>query len=247
MSDTNPTPSDAAAAQASYELLSMTMIGRKGPGCRDENQDRLTVRATEFNQRPLHLLAVADGVSRCPDGAGIAEYLIGDHLALDPLFDGAPSALLGLRRYLMWINARFYAEFMDQPEMLESACTLSMALLDGAEVNCFWVGDSPIYLGRKVHDKFETTQLSVPDLSGRLLIDCFGAHAPFHVKEIAVCLAVGDVLVVASDGVADNAEEFGELLNTFGPTPELLQAVKDSSMSEEVYDDATLIMAQRIR
>lgn len=221
-------------------------MGSKGPGCRAENQDRVLHRWLDDDDSRLLLLAVADGVSRCPHGGEVASYLIERHLAIDPLFDKPEGRrALQARKYLRGINARFYDEFADDPAMLESACTLSAALIEGTTAHCEWVGDSPIFLARKKAGRFVTTQLSIPDNCGRLLIDCFGAHAPFRLKHCKVELAVGDVLIVASDGVARGPESFGALLNAHGPTEDLLRAVEKHAKTAEFYDDASLVLVER--
>ena len=223
------------------------MMGNKGPGCRAENQDRVLHRWLGADDAKLLLLAVADGVSRCPHGGEVASYLIDQHLAVDAVFEKAEGRrALQARKYLRGVNERFYDEFADDPAMLESACTLSAALLEGTTAHCEWVGDSPIFLARKAAHGFVTTQLSIPDNCGRLLIDCFGAHAPFRLKHCHVELAPGDVLIVASDGVAHGPASFGALLNAHGTTTDLLEAVAAQARQAEFYDDASLVLAQRV-
>jgi serine/threonine protein phosphatase PrpC len=247
MADCSVITPSLPSTSSRYQLLQMTMAGHKGGGCSAENQDCGLARVLLEGNSEALLLAVADGVSRCPHGAEIAQYLIEQHLALDPIFEAGSRPLPGqLRRYLRGLNRGYYEEFEHNPEMLDSACTLSAVLIQEEVVHCVWVGDSPVYLARKTEDRYQTTQITIPDLSGRLLIDCFGAYAPFRLKQERVRLSVGDIIVVASDGVASGPEKFGALLNLHGPTTELLEAVKAKARSHEFYDDATLVLAQRL-
>lgn len=222
-------------------------MGHKGSGCRAENQDRVLHRIVSADDADVLVLAVADGVSRCPHGAEIASWLIEKHLANDELFETAGGRhAIEFRKYLRQLNERFYQEFNDDLPMIESACTLSVALLEKNAAHCVWVGDSPIYLARKYEEQFDVEQISVPDSVGRLLVDCFGAHAPFHVKHRKIDLRIGDVIVVASDGVAHIPEELEHHLNAHGPTEALLQAIEESAKEHEFYDDASLVLAQRL-
>ncbi len=230
-----------------FHVLEMSMMGHKGPGTRAENQDRVLQRWIENGGEPLLLIAVADGVSCCPHGGEVASYLIEQRLAADRIFEhGDDRCALQARKYLRDVNERFYAEFADDQATLESACTLSTALIEGTTAHCEWVGDSPIFLARKKAGGFVTTQLSVPDNCGALLIDCFGAGAPFRLKHCKVELGVGDMIIVASDGVARGPESFGALLNAHGATTDLLAAVEARAKSSEFYDDASFVLAQRI-
>ncbi len=233
--------------RSQFRVLEMSMMGQKGPGCRAENQDRVLHRWLDAGDPPTLLIAVADGVSCCPHGGEVASYLIERHLAVDALFEKTASRrVLQARKYLRGVNEGFYDEFADDPAMLASACTLSAALLDGATAHCEWVGDSPIFLARKKGRGFVTTQLSIPDNCGRLLVDCFGAHAPFRLKHCQAELAPGDVIIVATDGVARGPESFGALLNQHGATTDLLAAIEARAKQAEFYDDASLVLAQRV-
>jgi serine/threonine protein phosphatase PrpC len=241
--------------QARFATLRMSMMGRKGSGCLPENQDRVLERRFVLDASEVLLIAVADGVSRCPAGGAIANYLISEHLASDPLFDHPRRGNAKqwsrrlpplLRRYLRQLHGHFYKEFEGNPAMLDSACTLSVVVLEHASAHCMWVGDSPIFLARMDNGCYVTRQLSVPDLWGRLLIDCFGAHAPFEIKYARAELQVNDLIAVASDGVAKDPETFSAMLNDFGPSPKLLKGVESNALSSSYYDDASLVLAHRI-
>jgi serine/threonine protein phosphatase PrpC len=89
-------------------------------------------------------------------------------------------------------------------------------------------------------------QLTQPDVYGRLLVDGFGAHAPFEVKHSKADVRVGDLVVVATDGVSDSVEEFDRMLKQHGTVSGLLAGLESEIRSREYYDDATLWVAERI-
>jgi serine/threonine protein phosphatase PrpC len=236
---------DSAPEAAIFSVAEMSLMGRKGGNCREENQDAWVRRSFGEGQASVLMLAVADGVTRCPNGGGVSRYLVERHLGLDPIEQEGRSLVASLEPYLRWVNDRFYEEFAHEPAMLESACTLSVGLLEGARVHCFWVGDSPIYIARRIRGGFRCRQLTRPDLYGRLLIDGFGAHAPFEIKTAQADLAVGDFLVVATDGVSDSVEEFERLVNQYPTRAQLLEGLEAEIREREFYDDATLLVAER--
>lgn len=199
-------------------------------------------------KKEIGLIGVADGISRCPYGGRVAAYLIDRHLARQRIFNdsGAPlPAQLG--DYLANLHTRFYEQFGDDFQMLESGATLSLALLEENAAHCFWVGDSPLFLARANGPAFTVTQISVPDSAGRLLTDCFGAGAPFRLKRRRVALQAGDVLVVASDGGMRDENVLADLLNAHGVTRAFLRAVKKQASCAEYFDDASIVIAERAK
>jgi serine/threonine protein phosphatase PrpC len=233
---------------AEYRVLGLTLMGRKGGNCREENQDAMVERRLEWGggQQAYWMLAVADGVTRCPNGGGVARYLVERHLANDVIEQVDGGLVETIQWYLRGVNEQFYEEFAHQPAMLESACTLSIGVLEQSRVHCFWVGDSPIYLARRGEAGYECRQLTQPDVYGRLLVDGFGAHAPFEVKHCGADLRVGDLLVVATDGVSDSVEEFDRMLKQYGSVSGLLGGLEAEIRTRDYYDDATLWVAERL-
>lgn len=230
-----------------FRLLQTSLKGQKGPGTHDENQDRVFHRRLRREGRELALIGVADGISCCPCGGTVAAYAVERHLAKERIFSRAATPLAEqLGRYLEGLNAQFYAEFARAPEMLESGATLSVALLDGASAHCFWVGDSPIFAARRRGAHFEVSQISEPDLCGRLLTDCFGAEAPFLLKHRKTALRPGDAVVIASDGGVRDAATLAALLAAHGLTRRLLRAVKEEAGSALYFDDATIVLAELV-
>lgn len=234
---------------AKYRVLQTTLIGHKSLFGREENQDRVLHRAFALPAGELHLLAVCDGISRCPAGGDVASYVVEEHLAKDAIFHGngdSPSPKAQFFAYLNDLQKQFYREFAQNDDMLESGCTMSVALVESEVAHCAFLGDSPIVIARKVEGRFATRQVSTPDLAGRLLTDCFGAGAPGRIKEQQVTLARGDLLIIGSDGAIKEPSRFSRILNEHGPAPELLRAVEEEARSAHFYDDATLILAERL-
>jgi len=229
----------------SFQILQTTQIGRKPPPCIPENQDRVLCRDVSVNGDQQLLIGVADGVTRCPCGGAVAEYLVEKRLAQDSIFHAATAhAKAQLVEYLRGVEAGFYEEFAGRSEMTQSACTLSVALLQRGRVHALWVGDSPMFVARRNGGAFAVTQISMPDLSGRLLTDCFGAFSRFHLKEAHADLAPGDVFIVASDGATRDAETLEQLLNAHGVTQSFLRALEQQAGNAEYYDDASIVLAQ---
>ena len=182
---------------ASFRILHTSIPGRKGPAVGKENQDRVLVRRVRRDGSPLFLVGIADGISRCPCGGRVAEYLMSKHLKRDRMFTGADHGpARQLEEYLERLNTQFYEEFIDHPPMLASGATMSVGLLENDTAHHYWVGDSPILIARRDGCGFRVSQLSIPDVCGRLLTDCFGADAPFRIKKNKVSLEPGDVFVI---------------------------------------------------
>ena len=229
-----------------FRLLASSLKGRKGSGTADTNQDRVLARKLRRGGTELAVVAVADGISRCPDGGAVASYLIERHLSQDALCpDGDTPFATQLRKYLEKLHRGFCNEFADDPAMLESGSTLSVALLFEGEAHCFWAGDSPIFAARKKDDGYVVSQISTPDLCGRLLTDCFGAGAPFHLKARRTVLRRGDILVLASDGGVRDETQLAELLNAHGAGQGMLEALEKKVSQAPYYDDASVVLAER--
>jgi serine/threonine protein phosphatase PrpC len=232
---------------ARFRIIHSSIQGRKGPSVGKDNQDRVLIRRVRRNHAPLLLVGVSDGISRCPCGGGVAEYLMGAHLKRDRMFsDDGETPARQLEAYLERLNTRFYEEFIDRPKMLASGATMSVALLENEIAHHYWVGDSPILVARRNRNGFDVSQLSIPDVCGRLLTDCFGADAPFHLKKSKVTLDQGDVFVIASDGAVRDETVLRELLNEHGVTRRLLTALRRRVTAPEYFDDASIILVERV-
>jgi serine/threonine protein phosphatase PrpC len=233
---------------ASFRILHTSIPGRKGPAVGKDNQDRVLVRRLRHDGSSLFLVGIADGISRCPCGGRVAEYLMGKHLKRDRMFThGDHGPARQLEEYLQRLNTQFYEEFMDHPKMLASGATMSVGLLEDDTANHYWVGESPILIARRDGAGFKVAQLSIPDVCGRLLTDCFGADAPFRIKRNKVSLERGDVFVIASDGAVREPALFGEILSEHGVSRRMLQILRQFVTAPEYFDDASIVLVERIR
>jgi hypothetical protein len=135
---------------ASFRIIHTSIPGRKGPAVGKENQDRVLVRRVRRDGSSLFLVGIADGISRCPCGGRVAEYLMGKHLKRDRMFThGDHGPAHQLEEYLQRLNTQFYEEFIDHPKMLASGATMSVGLLENDTAHHYWVGDSPILIARR--------------------------------------------------------------------------------------------------
>ena len=82
--------------------------------------------------------------------------------------------------------------------MQNSAASLSVAVVHGDGADCYWAGDSPIYISRQAAQGFESElTFQLDKAAGNVLTDHFGGAAPFKLKHQHLTLAVGDILPTA--------------------------------------------------
>ena len=226
-----------------YSVLSMSAVGRK----HKENQDRALARTIPWTPTPLYLLVVADGISSCVYGGSVARFIVERHLAVDEIFhpEGQP---IGdqLKDYLVALNKSFHNEFSDMEEMQASGASLSVAVVCGDVADCFWVGDSPIYISRQIPTGFESELILIPDKDGNALTDHFGGAAPFNLTHRHLTLAVGDILTITSDGVVHDSDLLSRSYARIGFNQAFLNEVKDRANRSPVSDDISLVACKRV-
>ena len=234
--------------ETTFKTLSRTRAGGKREHVgRKENEDRVLVReftAEETKQGiPAVIVAVADGVSRCANGGGVAEWLLVDRMANDPIFGSETDNLTKqFQHYLREVHHRFLNDFRGDVTMLESGCTLSAVLLAGGRGSVFWAGDSPAYLlqkqGAMLHGRNLTTADKDP-FSGALT-DCFSGVTPFSVKLSGAEVKPGDILIAASDGVAFDVADLAATIDQHGFTENWLNLIVQASFEIPYSDDISL-------
>ena len=75
----------------------------------------------------------------------------------------------------------------------------SVVLIHNHIAHCYWVGDSPIFVSRKMGSHFLTGEVIIPDSIGGALLDCFGSYSAFKLKYTATRLEVGDIIIQLAD------------------------------------------------
>lgn len=225
-----------------HSLLSLSACGRK----HRENQDRALARVISWEPTPLYLIAVADGISSCPYGASVARYIVERHLQTDVIFqhNGTPVGDQ-LRVYLTALHKGFHDEFADMEDMQASGASLSVAVLSGDTADCLWVGDSPIYISRKMSGGYATEMIMRPDKNGNALTDHFGGAAPFALKHEHLQLSPGDILTLTSDGAVHDAELLSSAYAHHGFTTAVLNEVRDRAFRSPICDDTSVAACQR--
>ena len=239
---------------ASYETISRSVGGKKPPikpGVPRTNEDRVVVRRIAHpslnGSGDALVLAVADGVSRCPDGGGIANYLIHDRIEQDAIFvPGEISLDNQYRTYLKLIEAMFYKAFEKNKDMLMSATTLSTVLVERNVAHCYWVGDSPILFSRRSGKQYLTGDVIIPDSVAGALLDCFGSFSSFKMKYVGIPLEVNDIITVASDGIAHDFPLIGDAYERNGFSEAFIDEIVEEAYSYDYPDDISVVAARRI-
>lgn len=237
------------AAEPTYSTISLSRTGAKRkhiPAA--DNEDRVLVReftpADTRREQSAVLIAVADGVSRCPDGGGIAQWLIHERMEVDSPFEASEESLVTqYRKYLHRIHQQFINEFRGNPEMLESGCTLCAVLLSGDRGAVFWAGDSPVHHFR-VNDRQllhgRTLTIADKDPFTGALTDCFSGLTPFAVKQSGLTVKEGDIIAAVSDGVAYDVDSLATMLAQDGFTQEWADQLVEDSYNRPYSDDITI-------
>lgn len=231
-----------------FSSCQFTEAGRKPPPKRAENQDRVLCRLLPVGESNGLLMAVADGITNCPSGGSVANWVVMRHLAVDSIdFPGNQSPTESLGDYLKNLQLRFIDEF-SAPEyegMLASGATLSVALLHDHKADCFWAGDSPIYHSRPLGKAYETQLLTRPDHEqDGSLSNCFGSHSSFSLRHCHVGLNVGDILTVTSDGIQVDVFSVSQIYMTHGfGNDALREMLRLSKQNRRFWDDLSVTAA----
>jgi len=231
-----------------YASLQMSEPGRKPPPRRPDNQDRLLCRTLNVQGSDGFLLAIADGITNCPSGGSVANWVVTKHLGIDAIdFPLPQSPSESLRQYLEGLHLLFTDEF-SAPEyegMLASGATLSVVLMHGHTADCLWAGDSPIYHSRLVRKDYETRLLTRPDHErDGSLSNCFGAHASFSLRHCQIDLNAQDILTVTSDGIQVDGLGISHVYNTHGFTKDAMREMFRLSRQSRFWDDLSVAAAQ---
>lgn len=233
-----------------YRTLSLSRPGAKRDWIEQkENEDRVLVRTFSsretFQDEPVTIVAVADGVSRCAAGGAVAEWLLLERVGKDAIFTlGEPDLEKQFLKYLRTVHSEFLERFGSQRHILESGCTFCAAFVQGTKASAFWAGDSPVHHLRKNGGKLHARTLTIQDkdrFSGALT-DCFSGVTAFNVKKASVYggLRPGDVMIAASDGLAFDGEALAATIDQVGFTEEWMEELYERSYARPYSDDISL-------
>lgn len=230
-----------------YVTYAVSVTGKKAPGRRPDNQDRVLSRTIDVSGTEAALLVVADGVTTCPFGGSVARWVVERHLAVDTIpFVPGVAPLESLQVYLKDLHAHFYAEFAAGPEgFTDSGASLSLALLHHGVADCLWAGDSPIYASKKHAKGFTTEMISRPDQDvQRRLTNVFGAGSPFDLRHRRIDLSEGDIVTVTSDGVTVDEDSLSGIFGTKGLSRAALDELVRLSTRGRCWDDISVVAGQ---
>ena len=206
-----------------------------------ENQDAFGVR--RFEQTGSTLLVVADGIGSHAFGGSVARWLVSQLIDSEETFDAMRDAA-SFEDYLMRVHQRFKSEFDDFEEMLASGASISAAIVSGNMADCFWAGDSPIYHSWKL-PRPGTRKIAEADVgSTGGLTNCFRGTSDLRLSRTQLELADGDILTLASDGLAADEWELTDVFNRLGVTQGMIDELLETSMAQPSSDDVTMIAYQ---
>ena len=228
-----------------YELYSATAKGK----AHQENQDSVISRVIprSGSMGNIYLCGVADGVTLTPFGGWVSRWLA-LRLMQGPIFVSAGVTLSAqLADYLTGLHEEFLTEFANNEDMLRSASTLSLAVLQGSSASCFWVGDSPIYVTSRAARVRDTRLISFPDVHPTLqsLTAAFCGD-PFNLHLEDVRLKKGDTLTIATDGLPHGEKRINELYASRGVSQRTVDTMIAESVPFRHSDDCTIAVAHRL-
>jgi len=236
----------------SFSTLCLTRAGAKRQVVsQKENEDRVLARTFSpeemYRNEGAVLVAVADGVSRCADGGGVADWILRQRVERDRIFSpGGESPVKQFHDYLRSLHRAFLNEFRHTPSMLESGCTFSAALIYGQQGAAYWSGDSPIYHIQCNGNRTSGRMLSIADkdpFSGALT-DCFSGVTPFKVRQAGLRVKPGDIVITATDGVVFDVADLALSINQHGFNQRWLDLIIQTSYAVPYSDDISLSAVQ---
>jgi PPM family protein phosphatase len=261
-----------ARAQAPQQLR-ITVAGATDTGReRSSNEDRFLIAALPGAGDPGYLLAVADGVGGVPGGETASALAIetAEQHALPELrrlaaerASGGEQILDELRALVRDADQRIGEEGARRPEIEGMATTLTVAVILGRALLVAHIGDSRCYLLRRraIH-RLTNDQTVAAELVRRgllapgvaqhhrfrhILTDFVGGGASkLHVESHVVDLAVGDAVLVCSDGLTEmiSAPTIASILLA-AASPEMACARLVACANEMGgYDNVTAVVAR---
>lgn len=196
-----------------------------------ENQDSIGVRELSASRC---LLVVSDGISSHAYGGSVARWIVEKHLMVDAIPDS-------LGDYLAELHAKFYRDFDDVNDMLESGASVSLVDINKNVAEIYWAGDSPVFHTRQTPSPLTTLIAKPHSGASGALTSCFVGTRPFAPSHSRVELQGGDVLTLASDGFVVDAASLSYEASHGGFSQAKIDTLLDWSVSEPGSDDASVI------
>jgi len=227
-----------------YRLYSGTEKGNKNI----ENQDGLISKVIDW-PKPMgniYLVGVADGVSKTPFGGSVANWL-SNSFNNDTIFLAQMGTLSEqFLKYLGLLHELFLFDYENSTDMCRSASTLSIAAIQGSYAECFWVGDSPIYLTAGSSSNRKTKLINSLDLDGNNQLTSVFSGLAFRPKHRQVRLEKDDVLTIATDGLRLNKNQINHTYMEQGINTKTIDDMIDFSKGFKKSDDCTISIAHRV-
>ncbi|MBW6419295.1 bifunctional protein-serine/threonine kinase/phosphatase [Celeribacter sp. PS-C1] len=198
-------PKDAASTKLTVSIGQFSEAGRK-----PENQDFCGLRVPEGSALSLKgiTLAVADGISSSATSAEAAEAsvtaLLTDYYATSDAWTARTAATTVISATNAWL----YGQNAALGDMnAGKICTLSSLIFKGRDGHIFHLGDSRIYrLVGEALEPLTTDHRAVLSNEESYLARGMGLDAQVAVDYRRVSLTLGDVFVLATDGVHEVIE-----------------------------------------
>ncbi|NIY79805.1 protein kinase [Celeribacter sp. HF31] len=198
-------PKDAASTKLTVSIGQFSEAGRK-----PENQDFCGAWVPEGSALSLKgiTLAVADGISSSATSAEASEAsvtaLLTDYYATSDAWTARTAATTVISATNAWL----YGQNAALSDMnAGKICTLSALIFKGCEGHIFHLGDSRIYrLSGEALEPLTTDHRAVLSHDESYLARGMGLDAQVAVDYRRVSLSVGDVFMLATDGVHEGIE-----------------------------------------
>ena len=150
-----------------------------------------------------HIFAVMDGVGDAPRGMNAAQCLADRLIDFYRKPGEHPATVHGLRKLIMDCNTEVYGWGMiEGTNRPLGAAAFTIAWFSPDElVHIFHAGDT---VGMRFA-AMEITRLTPPDVGGRGIVNYLGCGEPLAIHHIPIKLAVGESIVLVSDGIIPKA------------------------------------------
>lgn len=213
---------------------------------REINEDRFLVRSDQG------LWAVADGMGGLAGGSEAAEAAIAELAATTD--HGEPVTEKAILAAFDRTNRKIRGDLGDKEA--RSGTTIVTAWLEGTRLTVFWIGDSRVYLIRRgsarclthdhsvVQDLIDAGEITLAEAArhpfAHLVTRALGAAQNVKADKVTIDLAVGDRLLLCSDGISRSLDT-EEAAGSDASLTLLADTLLDSALRRDGSDNATLV------